>query len=584
MTENLDLSLNDSINPPGLSCSSTCAGHVTSSHAPPPSESSLPVIEGYAYEFVPKLDEKYECTICQLGLREPVQTVCGHRFCKACIQKWIREARSICPVDNQELDEGTLFPDNFAKREIMSLIAKCPYSTSGCMVEAEVRTIENHELTCDYRPVPCLNEGCKEMVVFCRMMDHLQDLCIKRKVPCVHCRKDMAFDAIEAHVNQCPVAPVTCKFCAAQMQRSQMSRHIDEECQSAVVPCLFSVYGCLNLVKRKRMIDHVNESLAEHLLLLNDGLKLLQSTCEDHARLEDISAKQSELRLHMLEQAQKRSKEFTANFASDSDDCCNASPAGVSHRSNGINDSQYDSACCSAQTNYSLNPELSMTSLASSPVALLDRIKELEATMASQKQLIYQLDIQNKHLETRLKKQETTAQKQLESFQEFQSQLANGIYLWQIENFNSICDRAASGQSRVLHSPGFYTSAHGYKVCLRVNLSVSEERGGTMYLSVFIHLMNGIFDDILHWPFHAKVALTLLDQHVDVNQRSHVIEQFETKPQLAAFQRPSGDRNFRGFGYTEFISLSALQAGRYIKPSNNGTVVIKAQIDEMPTR
>ena len=46
--------------------------------------------EGYDEYFDPPLENKYECTICLLGLREPVQTTCGHRFCKGCILRSIR--------------------------------------------------------------------------------------------------------------------------------------------------------------------------------------------------------------------------------------------------------------------------------------------------------------------------------------------------------------------------------------------------------------------------------------------------------------------------------------------------------------
>ena len=46
--------------------------------------------EGYDLEFVPVADPRYECPICLLILRNPVQTECGHRFCKACILKWFR--------------------------------------------------------------------------------------------------------------------------------------------------------------------------------------------------------------------------------------------------------------------------------------------------------------------------------------------------------------------------------------------------------------------------------------------------------------------------------------------------------------
>ena len=49
-----------------------------------------PRSEGYDEFFDPPLESKYECPICLLGLREPVQTSCGHRFCRGCILRSIR--------------------------------------------------------------------------------------------------------------------------------------------------------------------------------------------------------------------------------------------------------------------------------------------------------------------------------------------------------------------------------------------------------------------------------------------------------------------------------------------------------------
>lgn len=49
-----------------------------------------PRSEGYDEYFDPPLESKYECPICLLGLREPVQTSCGHRFCGGCILRSIR--------------------------------------------------------------------------------------------------------------------------------------------------------------------------------------------------------------------------------------------------------------------------------------------------------------------------------------------------------------------------------------------------------------------------------------------------------------------------------------------------------------
>lgn len=51
-----------------------------------------------------------------------------------------RDAGHKCPVDNEILLENQLFPDNFAKREILSLMVKCP--NEGCLHKMELRHLE----------------------------------------------------------------------------------------------------------------------------------------------------------------------------------------------------------------------------------------------------------------------------------------------------------------------------------------------------------------------------------------------------------------------------------------------------------
>jgi len=51
-----------------------------------------------------------------------------------------RDAGHKCPVDNEILLENQLFPDNFAKREILSLTVKCP--NKGCSMKMELRHLE----------------------------------------------------------------------------------------------------------------------------------------------------------------------------------------------------------------------------------------------------------------------------------------------------------------------------------------------------------------------------------------------------------------------------------------------------------
>ena len=42
---------------------------------------------GYEEEFTIPVDDDLQCLICQLPLREPVLTRCGHRFCRQCLEK-----------------------------------------------------------------------------------------------------------------------------------------------------------------------------------------------------------------------------------------------------------------------------------------------------------------------------------------------------------------------------------------------------------------------------------------------------------------------------------------------------------------
>lgn len=47
-----------------------------------------PQIGGYDADFVNGLPSEYECPICQLAFKDPVQLEeCGHRFCQSCLNE-----------------------------------------------------------------------------------------------------------------------------------------------------------------------------------------------------------------------------------------------------------------------------------------------------------------------------------------------------------------------------------------------------------------------------------------------------------------------------------------------------------------
>ncbi|KDR22761.1 TNF receptor-associated factor 6 isoform X1 [Zootermopsis nevadensis] len=106
-------------------------------------ESSIPSLEGDK-----ALEARFECPICLQCLSEPVLTPCGHRFCNACIHKWLQREGGVCPVDNMPLNaEKDLFPDNFTRREIQELDVKKPQKGQD---------LGSQMVDCSFREVGCL--------------------------------------------------------------------------------------------------------------------------------------------------------------------------------------------------------------------------------------------------------------------------------------------------------------------------------------------------------------------------------------------------------------------------------------------
>ena len=53
--------------------------------------SGVPDLGGYEYEFVEEIPDDWECLVCQLPLKDPVQIEkCGHRLCEICVGSILR--------------------------------------------------------------------------------------------------------------------------------------------------------------------------------------------------------------------------------------------------------------------------------------------------------------------------------------------------------------------------------------------------------------------------------------------------------------------------------------------------------------
>ena len=135
----------------------------------------------------------------------------------------------------------------------------------------------------------------------------------------------------------------------------------------------------------------------------------------------------------------------------------------------------------------------------------------------------------------------------------------DGTLLWKITDYARRRNDAIAGRQTSIYSPCFYTSRHGYKMCVRLYLNGDGMGKGT-HLSLFFVVMRGDFDALLRWPFRQKVTMMLLDQ----DNVEHVIDAFRPDPSSSSFQRPRRESNIAS-GCPLFCPLSELNNHAYVR-------------------
>ena len=76
----------------------------------------LPAFGGYDDQFVDAVDDDFLCVICQLPLKEPILTKCGHRFCTQCL--------------NGHFERLAFLRVQYCKRLLLNLVVTSDVNTS----------------------------------------------------------------------------------------------------------------------------------------------------------------------------------------------------------------------------------------------------------------------------------------------------------------------------------------------------------------------------------------------------------------------------------------------------------------------
>ena len=147
----------------------------------------------------------------------------------------------------------------------------------------------------------------------------------------------------------------------------------------------------------------------------------------------------------------------------------------------------------------------------------------------------------------------------------------NGILIWKIPDVRRRYREAVDRKTISLYSPPFYTSPHGYRVCVRVYLNGDGIGKGT-HISLFFFIMRSEQDNLLSWPFKQRVRFTLVHQK---KSSLSITEAFVPDHNSPSFQKPKQDMNVAS-GFPKFARQSVLQDEGF---TQDNVIYIRCQVD-----
>ena len=179
---------------------------------------------------------------------------------------------------------------------------KCDNST--CKWKGTVATLKMHVATCEFTLLPCPNQ-CQDNsdnIVHLMRKDlphHLERDCPNRDYKCQHCGKEGTFTKISlVHDKICEKKIVPCPNadCTETMPRKDIEKHLNTECEYAVIACKYVNIGCCKEFQRREMAAHeLDDKIHLHMAIdtVNE-LKKMNPQGDSIFKLTGFDGKKSE--------------------------------------------------------------------------------------------------------------------------------------------------------------------------------------------------------------------------------------------------------------------------------------------------
>ncbi|NWR45591.1 TRAF1 factor, partial [Regulus satrapa] len=488
--------------------------------------------------------QKFLCSNCNNILKKALQTLCGHRYCSACLAWIVRNNKNaICQKCKEEdpnilgeeslLAEERAFGDAAINKEISELRVHCV--TLGCSWSGILKDFEEHQSLCEYALIPC-HTGCGHVVMRRKLADHLENGCVNNVTVCQQCQRSLASSEYQVRTFFSQINALIF------VNHSTSSANKDG--------CCFSEVGCAFRGSKEKIKEHEKSAVGAHMLLLLQHMRQLQGTLCSAARAQpELSLKSAGKSISDLQ--------IPAGLELSRDPELDCLPGSSVPGDESVVQQLVREKMISELENKLhvfenivavLNKEVESSNL---EILAFRRQSELDQN------IIRSLELKIAELHRCLTQKDVGLSSLHKSLLFSEQASYDGIFLWKITDVGRKLQDSVTGRTVSLYSPAFYTAKYGYKVCLRVYLNGDGTGKGT-HLSLFFVVMKGDYDALLPWPFRHKVTFMLLDQ----NNREHIIDAFRPDLTSASFQRPVNDMNVAS-GCPMFLPLAKLQSPKH---------------------
>lgn len=189
----------------------------------------------------------------------------------------------------------------------------CVHEEHGCGWTGELGRLDEHLGVfkrlqgCAFKSLTC--KHCHES--FQRKQIESHELkCYRKEVTCDYCEwYSCEKQNLPQHWDEYELYPIVCpKGCGSIVTRIGLDEHVATNCPLAIVECKYAYAGCAVKMQRKNMKDHLEESLKDHLTMLEAKYFKLEM---DYKKEQETNAKLiDDLDQATDEQEEERAKKY----------------------------------------------------------------------------------------------------------------------------------------------------------------------------------------------------------------------------------------------------------------------------------